>query len=124
MPETWNVAESKPERQVSGMAGYVGDVSGHDGQAVMDGKRREEIDTMELYPSMPETWKAAESKCRKEVSGMGGYQRHVSGNDGKQMNVKDHTSHSGKREVRRQGLRQCRIRKVLRGGTMKKRYPA
>jgi hypothetical protein len=79
---------------------------------------------MELYPSMPETWKAAESKCRKEVSGMGGYQRHVSGNDGKQMNVKDHTSHSGKREVRRQGLRQCRIRKVLRGGTMKKRYPA
>ena len=23
MPETWNVAESKPERQVSGMAGYV-----------------------------------------------------------------------------------------------------
>jgi hypothetical protein len=79
---------------------------------------------MELYPSMPETWKAAESKCRKEVSGMGGYQRHVSGNDGKQINVKDHTSHSGKREVRRQGLRQCRIRKVLRGGTMKKRYPA
>ena len=41
---------------------------------------------MELYPAMPETWKAAESKCRKEVSGMGGYQRHVSGNDGKQMN--------------------------------------
>jgi hypothetical protein len=40
MPETWNVAESKPERQVSGMAGYVGDVSGHDGQAVSHGREK------------------------------------------------------------------------------------
>src|SRR5580658_10249433 len=56
MPETWNVAESKPGKEVSGMAGYERHVSGNDGKSWTgkDGKRREEIDTMELYPSMPE----------------------------------------------------------------------
>ena len=103
MPETWNVAESKYGKEVSGMGGYERHVSGNDGN---ERKRREGIkpqreekDTKGLYPSMPETWNVAVSKCGKEVSGMGGYEGHVSGHDGKQMNVKDHTSHSGKREV-------------------------
>src|ERR1700735_2516037 len=40
VPETWNVAESKPERQVSGMAGYVGNVSGHDGKDASHGREK------------------------------------------------------------------------------------
>jgi hypothetical protein len=49
-----------------------------------DGKRREEIDTMELYPSMPETWNVAESKPERQVSGMAGYVGDVSGHDGQE----------------------------------------
>ena len=125
MPDTQIVTNSKNDGEVSWMGGYEGKVAGNERKRREGIKpQREETDTRGLYPSMPETWNVAESKCGKEVSGMGGYERHVSGHDEKQMNVKDHTSHGGKREVRRQGLRQCRRRKVLRGGTMKKRYPA
>ena len=45
------------------MAGYVGNVSGNDGKEERDGKTREETDTRGLYPSMPETWNVAVSKC-------------------------------------------------------------
>ena len=62
MPDTQNVAENKYERQVSGM--YPAMTHG-----------REKTDTRGLYPSMPETWNIAESKCGKEVlrGQLGGY---------------------------------------------------
>jgi hypothetical protein len=62
-------ARRRYKEQVSGMGGYVGHVSGHDGKEERDGKTREEIctkglypaweDTEDRYPSMPETWNVA-----------------------------------------------------------------
>jgi hypothetical protein len=75
-------ARRRYKEQVSGMAGYVGNVSGHDGKEERDGKTREETDTRGLYPSMPETWNVAESKPERQVSGMAGYVGDVSGHDG------------------------------------------
>jgi hypothetical protein len=86
MPDTQIVTDSKNDGEVSCMGGYEGKVSGNDGNKRKRREgikpQREETETRGLYPSLPETWNVAESKCGKEVSGMGGYERHVSGHDG------------------------------------------
>ena len=58
---------------------------------------------------MPETWNVVESGCEKEVCIRHGRIR-------KACIQKNHTSHSGKRDEGRVS--------ILRGGTMKKSYPA
>ena len=73
---------------------------------------------------MPETWNVAVSKCGKEVSGMGGYESHVSGNDGNERKRREGIKPHWKRKIQKEGLRQCRKRGMLPRASPKDRYPA
>jgi hypothetical protein len=126
------------KKQVSGMGGYGGHVSGHDGKMR---KRRENTgrictnglyparpdteDSLDRYPSMPETWNVAESKSERQVFGMAGYGGRVSGHDGKAVSHRrEKTAKDGKRQIQGDCIRQCRKHGMLPRASAEKRYPA
>jgi hypothetical protein len=78
MPETWNVAVSKCGKEVSGMGGYEGMYPAMTESRRMCKPQREERGTKARSPSMPDTQSIAWRNYEKEVSGIAGYEGHVS----------------------------------------------